>query len=67
MLKRRYGWSYGEPEQFITVLELPPVDSAQSAGRLVGWVMSLEMIESGSGVSDKKGERTWKMNLHIKF
>jgi hypothetical protein len=29
--KRCYGWSYGEPEQFITILELPPVDSAQSA------------------------------------
>jgi len=26
-----YGWSYGEPEQFITILELPPVDSPQSA------------------------------------
>jgi hypothetical protein len=29
--QRCYGWSYGEPEQFITILELPPVDSAQSA------------------------------------
>jgi hypothetical protein len=29
--KRAYGWSYGEPEEFITILELPPVDSAQSA------------------------------------
>jgi hypothetical protein len=29
--KRCYGWSYGEPEQFITILELPPVDSAQAA------------------------------------
>src|SRR6266700_4031666 len=26
--KRCYGWSYGEPEEFITILELPPVDSA---------------------------------------
>jgi hypothetical protein len=26
-----YGWSYGEPEQFIATLELPPVDSPQSA------------------------------------
>ena len=26
-----YGWSYGEPEQFITILELPPVDSPESA------------------------------------
>jgi len=29
--KRCYGWSYGEPEQFITILELPPVESAQAA------------------------------------
>lgn len=29
--KRCYGWSYGEPEQFITILELPPVDSAEAA------------------------------------
>ena len=29
--KRCYGWSYGEPEQFITILELPPVDSTQAA------------------------------------
>jgi hypothetical protein len=31
MAKRCYGWSYGEPEEFITILELPPVNSAQSA------------------------------------
>lgn len=29
--KRAYGWSYDEPEQFITILELPPVKSAQDA------------------------------------
>ena len=29
--KRCYGWTYGEPEEFITILELPPVDSPQSA------------------------------------
>ena len=29
--KRCYGWSYDEPEQFITILELPPVDSPESA------------------------------------
>jgi hypothetical protein len=29
--KRAYGWSHGDPEEFITILELPPVDSAQSA------------------------------------
>ena len=29
--KRYYGWFYGEPEEFITILELPPVDSPQSA------------------------------------
>jgi hypothetical protein len=29
--KRCHGWSYGEPEQSIIILELPPVDSAQAA------------------------------------
>jgi len=29
--KRAYGWFYGEPEQFVTILELPPVDSAAAA------------------------------------
>lgn len=29
--KRCYGWSYGEPEEFITILELPPVDSPYAA------------------------------------
>jgi hypothetical protein len=29
--KRCYGWTHGEPEEFITVLELPPVTDAQSA------------------------------------
>lgn len=29
--KRAYGWSYGEPEEFITILEIPPVTDAQSA------------------------------------
>ena len=29
--KRCYGWSYGEPEEFITILELPLVDSPESA------------------------------------
>ncbi|HXB59172.1 MAG TPA: hypothetical protein VNU95_06390 [Candidatus Acidoferrales bacterium] len=29
--KRCYGWSYGEPEEFITILELPPVTDAKSA------------------------------------
>jgi hypothetical protein len=29
--KRCYGWTYGEPEQFITILELPPVNSAETA------------------------------------
>jgi hypothetical protein len=24
-------WSYGEPEQFVTIPELPPVNSAESA------------------------------------
>jgi hypothetical protein len=29
--KRCYGWTYGESEEFITILELPPVTDAQSA------------------------------------
>jgi hypothetical protein len=29
--KRCYGWTDGEPEDFITILELPPVTDAQSA------------------------------------
>ena len=29
--KRCYGWTYGQPEEFITILELPPVTDAQSA------------------------------------
>ena len=29
--KRCYSWSYGEPEEFITILELPPVKSALDA------------------------------------
>ena len=29
--KHCYGWSYGEPEEFITILELPPVTDAKSA------------------------------------
>jgi hypothetical protein len=28
---RCYEWSYDKPEQFITILELPPVDSSESA------------------------------------
>jgi hypothetical protein len=29
--KRCYGWTYGEPEEFITILEIPPVKDARSA------------------------------------
>jgi hypothetical protein len=29
--KRCSGWTDGEPEEFITILELPPVTDAQSA------------------------------------
>jgi hypothetical protein len=29
--KRCYGWTYGEPEEFIIILELPPVTDAQNA------------------------------------
>jgi hypothetical protein len=28
---RCYAWSYGDPEQIITILELPPVYSPESA------------------------------------
>ena len=29
--KRCYAWTHGDPEEFITILELPPVTDAQSA------------------------------------
>jgi hypothetical protein len=29
--ERCFGWSHGEPGRFITILELPPVDSPESA------------------------------------
>lgn len=29
--KRCYGWAHGQPEEFITILELPPVTDAKSA------------------------------------
>lgn len=29
--KRCYAWTYGDPEEFITILELPPVTDATSA------------------------------------
>ena len=29
--KRAYGWTHGDPEEFITILEIPPVTDAQSA------------------------------------
>jgi hypothetical protein len=29
--KRCYGWTHGDPEQFMTILKLPPVTDAQSA------------------------------------
>jgi hypothetical protein len=32
--KRCYGWTYGDPEEFIIILELPPVTGAQSAARV---------------------------------
>jgi hypothetical protein len=32
--QRCYGWSYDEPEQFITILELPPVKSAHDAAKV---------------------------------
>jgi len=44
--KRCYGWSYGEPEEFITILELPPVDSAQSAVK-VGVAYQIKKARKG--------------------
>ena len=29
-----YGWFYGDPEEFITILELLPVDSPESAVKM---------------------------------
>jgi len=29
--KRCYAWAHGEPEEFITILEIPPVKDAESA------------------------------------
>ena len=29
--KRCYAWSYGDPEEIISILELPPVQTAQDA------------------------------------
>jgi hypothetical protein len=46
--KRCYGWSYGAKEEFITILELPPVDSAQSAVK-VGLAYQIKQIRKGKG------------------
>jgi len=43
--KRWYGWSYGRPEEFITILELPPVNSPQSAVK-VGVVCQIKKTKS---------------------
>jgi hypothetical protein len=43
--KRCYGWSYGEPEEFITILELPPVDSVAAA------------VKTGISFQIKKGKK----------
>jgi hypothetical protein len=32
--KRCYGWSQGEPEEFITILEMPPIKSTHDAVRM---------------------------------
>ena len=44
--KRCYGWSYGDPEQFITILELPPVKTAQDAVK-VGVAYQVKKSEKG--------------------
>jgi hypothetical protein len=43
--KRCYGGSYGRPEEFITILELPPVNSPQSAVK-VGVVCQIKKTKS---------------------
>lgn len=32
--KRCYGWSQGEPEEFITILDTPPIKSAHDAVKM---------------------------------
>ena len=34
---RCYGWSQGEPEEFITILEMPPIKSAHDAVLRLHW------------------------------
>jgi hypothetical protein len=47
--KRCYGWTHGAPEEFITILELPPVDSAQSAVKVgVAYQIKKARKEGGS-------------------
>ena len=41
-----YGWSYGEPEEFICVLELPPVDSPQAAVK-AGLARQVNQVKKG--------------------
>lgn len=43
--KRCYAWTCDEPEEFIIILELPPVTDAQSAVK--GW----------RGISNQKGRK----------
>ncbi len=46
--KRCNAWSYDEPEQFITILELPPVDAAQAAVK-VGVAYQVKQARKASG------------------
>ena len=45
--QRCYGWSYDEPEQFITILELPPVNNAQDAVK-VGVAYQVKKARKGA-------------------
>jgi hypothetical protein len=48
--RRCYGWSYGDPEEFITILELPPVADAQSAVKVgVAFQIKKERGRQGNG------------------
>jgi hypothetical protein len=46
--KRCYGWTYGEPEEFITILEIPPVVDAQSAVK-VGVAYQVKKARTSKG------------------
>ena len=44
--QRCYAWTHGEPEEFITILEIPPVTDAQSAVK-VGVAYQIKKARTG--------------------